>query len=946
MYTFKTSGNTVCSDKLSFCFRSKVKRVMRFNQYIAVLSDDLFLYSSKAESISISNVIYIDDDYFYMIEDGHIVAFSDLYSARRQVCMKCECLSEEFVCAMKDVSVNDLVYSNEMRVCGSGSRKNAVLVGVCDDPMHSNEMRVCDRTSAAVLVGVYDNHLVVRKNDRTFYKKKIFDGRLSYFYKKYVIVVGPGMLTFNDLENGQISTLSHNLAGYMRLKLANGETFLKVDDMLVYNNAIVCRQYRKTAIKYLMRELIANAVNRSLVYKFVYNSSLDINRLNRRFTRHLERHRCMCASDLEVCLQHICTVERRCLSSNFADFVRMQNFNLKRMTESAIIRRGVASIMEEMYLIVLFYAITGDVFFFNLMRLRFLPDFKDETANRSDRSKHVLNITYERLFFYDSHMDISRMVRRRKARKDVSYLWKIMEEKKIKFDEDDLEGKRKDAQYVRRHASLGDALVFFLSKKTGKKRLSDKLMNRNITSIGDVNDLLSNKENTLLSVLFADKVPKLSEKTRRRGFSSNGKKQFYDFYYRLVHTIKYSEVICAYTPMDDPYLELILNGFLFFNSGSHRVKKKLSRPSDCKPEEMFMSEVLRRTIDFKKADITMLMNIQPNQGNDYYYRLAGRIFYVSLWFISYCERINRSSANETMHRMVNNRNTSGTVNNGNTSETMHQMVNNEVVNNRMMNNNEMVNNRMMNNRNTSETVQSEQKRSAGCRYVPTLQDKHEFDETEENKTDVLSKAEARKNLKRKELTRILLQKCLEMEEQMQDRKCYRILFDCTLIALCIINSGTCETDILRIVRRKILETKEANFLHNRTVFFINTDEGSYATNSLIYGDILKYKMCLGTLCLGTGNYRLRERVSIIKHLIIAFYPVWPIAIGDQKDFTLCRYAIFKAIERKPVNYTYDVLYDDQYDRKFVLDVLSDYCERNNESVDRWECLIDLMLEQK
>lgn len=858
--TFKVTKNTAHSDHLNFRFRSDIKRIMRFQKYIAILSDDLYLYSRR-ETFNIQNVIYIDDSFFYTREGKKIYRLTHYYGRREEVCTKDECCSSEMVGAMRSVSADDLVYRNSTKMSSS--------IG-----------------NSTELVGIYDKHLIVKKGTRVFYKMMVFDGTLAHLYKKYLVLAGNGFVSLYDMETHDDNRISYQVKRGIRTRSLNRDTFLTIDDMLVYGSVVVSRRYARVAFRDLMHELIANARDKETAYRFLYHSNFDLEELNAEFDRHFEQCKGMLADDFRKLLVQVFNSDLECFDNGFVQYVEEQGINLKRITEKVILERGVKHVLDEIFLVMVFFKVTNDDFFFNLIRLRFLYDSGANDSNHgSVQAEHlhatdsvlagasihrnantavrIMDIRYERLFFYDKSVNINKMVKKHRIQKDVECIKKILYESKIRFDADDFEGKRRDAQNIRKHAALGDALVYFLSKKMGKKRLGDKLMNRNITKLNDVRTLLSKKTYPLLSVLFADHVTKIREKSQRRGPYSNERRKFYDFYYRLVHTIKYSETICTYTPMNDSFLELVLNGFLFMNTDKQWVKRKLFRKEECKPEEIFMSEVLRNCIDFEEIDVNGLFTVKDNQSNSYYYRVAGRLFYICLWFVNYCDKVNKKTFERTSSAL--------------TEEEEREMV---------------------------------------------------------------------KDKKRKEITQSLLGFCLEMEERMHMKKSFRVVFDYALIVLCVINSGTCDLDVLRIVRRKILETKDAKFLTNRTSFYVCCDEGCYVTGCLDYGRILKYKMCLGVLCSGLGHYKLKERMSTVKYLIIAFYPVWPVAIDDHKDYTECRYVIFNALEKKPMMFTYRVLYGDEYDKKYRLDILSDYCEKNDECTEKWEHLVELMLEMR
>lgn len=74
-----------------------------------------------------------------------------------------------------------------------------------------------------------------------------------------------------------------------------------------------------------------------------------------------------------------------------------------------------------------------------------------------------------------------------------------------------------------------------------------------------------------------------------------------------------------------------------------RIKNKLFRGGDCRPEEIFVSEALRYCIVFEEIYMNFALEFDHRmEEKSYYYRIAGKIFYICLWFIHYCEKINNT----------------------------------------------------------------------------------------------------------------------------------------------------------------------------------------------------------------------------------------------------------------------------------------------------------------
>ncbi|KAM0678761.1 hypothetical protein BDAP_000544 [Binucleata daphniae] len=205
-----------------------------------------------------------------------------------------------------------------------------------------------------------------------------------------------------------------------------------------------------------------------------------------------------------------------------------------------------------------------------------------------------------------------------------------------------------------------------------------------------------------------------------------------------------------------------------------------------------------------------------------------------------------------------------------------------------------------------------------------------------------------------ELYNKLLELCLIAEEKMQENENLRLIFDYLLITLSIIQNGTCDLNVLRILRRLIKQSENSKFLDTKEFFSLSSckDEKVFG---LLYGQTVKYKMCLGILCLGKGTKKFRFSKNMIRNTIISFFINFPLTPADQEYFNILRYFICFDIadnnESKQKNEKNAVLYKNsigsdleecftanfnemnKYNQKISLDVLCDYFEKNDDFLD-------------
>ncbi|KAM0686436.1 hypothetical protein COBT_002340, partial [Conglomerata obtusa] len=199
-----------------------------------------------------------------------------------------------------------------------------------------------------------------------------------------------------------------------------------------------------------------------------------------------------------------------------------------------------------------------------------------------------------------------------------------------------------------------------------------------------------------------------------------------------------------------------------------------------------------------------------------------------------------------------------------------------------------------------------------------------------------------------DINRILYNICLQAEEKMLDDLKYKILFDSLLITLSLINNGTCNLDILRIIRRLIKKTERSKHLDKIDFFSIwsSKDETTYG---LYYGDNLKYKMCLGVLCCGMGKKHINFGKSSILNIVASFFINFPLTSADQDFFNVLRYFIcFDIRDKNEINevfmhtemdlqgfkdinefFKFEIAKADEIGKKAMCDILCDYFEKND-----------------
>lgn len=170
-----------------------------------------------------------------------------------------------------------------------------------------------------------------------------------------------------------------------------------------------------------------------------------------------------------------------------------------------------------------------------------------------------------------------------------------------------------------------------------------------------------------------------------------------------------------------------------------------------------------------------------------------------------------------------------------------------------------------------------------------------------------------------ELYKKLKKECLMAEQEMIVNNEYKIIYDTYLITLCLIYNGTCDLKILKIFRRALNTNNSVRF--NDFIF------GRFETNYFLrYGDILRYKMCVGLLFCGLGRFHLKK--DCLVELIYAFYINFPLSEDDQKMFLFFRHNLVNKFERKK-----NLIISDwsKNDKKILFDLFSNFYEERGEN---------------
>lgn len=207
----------------------------------------------------------------------------------------------------------------------------------------------------------------------------------------------------------------------------------------------------------------------------------------------------------------------------------------------------------------------------------------------------------------------------------------------------------------------------------------------------------------------------------------------------------------------------------------------------------------------------------------------------------------------------------------------------------------------------------------------------------------------------------LLNALEQIETELENDQKLRMLFNYALAACSIAKSGTCDLNLLKILRKEILITKEIKYMAKHTYFDCNKKE-LCADKKTDKESIQFYKICVGILTLNFGMSCITEKS--IKQLIITFFYTGEISIDfnyidilrcqlvrclqpnkaninslDKSAFTLCIMEKRKKL-RKYFKSKFPKI--SEIDKKFVIDILSDYYENYNKKSSE-ETIFDIQM---
>ncbi|KRH93047.1 hypothetical protein M153_1634000260 [Pseudoloma neurophilia] len=233
----------------------------------------------------------------------------------------------------------------------------------------------------------------------------------------------------------------------------------------------------------------------------------------------------------------------------------------------------------------------------------------------------------------------------------------------------------------------------------------------------------------------------------------------------------------------------------------------------------------------------------------------------------------------------------------------------------------------------------------------------------------------------KKVKKFLYKKCLKWEEKVKNDENIIIIFNYCLVCLSLLENITTKKELninlIRILRRKILETKEIKNYNNQETFFVNllspndesTDEetsdgkfkitGGFSHDPIHFGHIELYKICLGLTLLRPKSFHIKGKIensenhhrilsasafTSITYLFLIFYPIWPICALDQVEFHPIRNLIFLILEKKNQKYRFKEKKTNSFEtsenfRRYIQDMLSDFAERNDLDSYEWKDLI-------
>lgn len=361
----------------------------------------------------------------------------------------------------------------------------------------------------------------------------------------------------------------------------------------------------------------------------------------------------------------------------------------------------------------------------------------------------------------------------------------------------------------------------------------------------------------------------LIEESKRIGpVDLNKNECFYNREYRTLAAVCASLISKSSTfiYLNHSFSELILNGMSFI--GTRKFKANFFRNNNCRSDEIFYSKLFELINDFTTEPSQIISSIDLNDKSIHnLYSAAANIFYLSLYFIFFKDKLHKTSKVELIEEI---------------SEYLY--------------------------------------------------------------------------------------KTIEIAEKMiENYPSVKIVLNYSLISLSIIKNSSFDLNLLRILRRQILMTKDLKNLTKSFCFDTKKkDMNAYYFRG--FESMQIYKQCVGLVCCGLGFKKLDEKdpISLIKVLIASFFVkennLQKFEVFDMLKFLVINFCEenqsftenFRSVEKSVKNRRNSkkmmkIFFDEfnslsEFDKKVVLDILSDYYENyfTEDSLFDLKCLSELI----
>lgn len=150
------------------------------------------------------------------------------------------------------------------------------------------------------------------------------------------------------------------------------------------------------------------------------------------------------------------------------------------------------------------------------------------------------------------------------------------------------------------------------------------------------------------------------------------------------------------------------------------------------------------------------------------------------------------------------------------------------------------------------------------------------------------------------LFKAMVEVCLLVERAMKDNGNLKVLFDACVVSLSLVSNSSCSLDVIRILRRQIKMTETGRLLSEQTDFFFTSSRCKQETQlTMRYGDIERYKLCLGIVTCGMGALKIAPTPHLIVGVVTTFFVSFPISTVDQEYFNMARYFLLLSVKEGP-----------------------------------------------